>query len=99
MDLKPEEVVSDWYPFEITPKQDGSIISGRVEKRDFSYYEALEKIEQAIKEEVEELDLSGMELTELPPEFIALSLKLWKQNYYFNLSTFIFLTGKFDLSF
>lgn len=73
LDLKPEEVVSDWYPFEITLKQDGSIISSRVEKRDSSYYEALEKIEQAIREEVEELDLSGMELTELPPEINKLT--------------------------
>jgi hypothetical protein len=33
-----------------------------------SYQAALQKIEQARAEQWEELDLAGMELTELPPE-------------------------------
>ena len=73
LDLKPEEVISDWYPFEITPKQDESIISSRVKKHDSSYYKALEKIKQAAREGVKELDLSRMELTELPPEINKLT--------------------------
>jgi internalin A len=36
--------------------------------RQMSYQAALQKIEQAAAEQWEELDLSGTELTEVPPE-------------------------------
>ena len=71
LDLKPEEVVSNWYFFENTPEDE--VVTTTEKKHDPSYYEALKKIEQAVRDEVETLDLSGMELTELPPEIGKLS--------------------------
>ncbi|MEM8722286.1 MAG: leucine-rich repeat domain-containing protein, partial [Cyanobacteria bacterium P01_G01_bin.39] len=56
LNLKPEEVVSDWYAEASTP-----------------YDKALQLIEQAAREEATELDLAGMELTELPAEIGKLS--------------------------
>ncbi|MEL6438100.1 MAG: leucine-rich repeat domain-containing protein [Cyanobacteria bacterium J06621_8] len=66
LDLKPEEVVRDWYPLEVSSEQDEATLSNQGEKHAPSYYRALEKIEQAAKDQVKELDLAGMELSELP---------------------------------
>ncbi len=68
LDLKPEEIVSDWYPFEITSEQDEVSTVTEIKKHTPSYYEALKKIEQAARDEVKKLNLSGIELTELPAE-------------------------------
>ena len=73
LDLKPEEIVSDWYPVEITSEQTEIITSTSTKKHDPYYYEALKKIEQAAKEQAENLYLWDMELTELPPEIVQLS--------------------------
>jgi internalin A len=73
LDLKPEEIVSNWYLVEITPKEDKVITFTQETKHDPSDYEVLKKIEQAAKDKVETLALVGMELTELPPEIGQLS--------------------------
>ena len=73
LDLKPEEIVSDWYFFENTPEKDKVSTFTQVKKHDPSYYEAIKIIEQAARDKVEELDLSKMKLTELPAEIGQLS--------------------------
>ena len=82
LDLKPEEIVSDWYPFEITSEQDEVSTFTEIKKHTPSYYEALKKIKQAARDEVKELDLSGIELTELPAEIGQLTklTKLYLRN-------------------
>ena len=87
LDLKPEEIVSNWYPFEVTSRRYKAIeviTEAQEQNHDPSYYKALKKIEQAAKDEVEELDFSGMELIEIPPEIGKLT----------KLKTLIL--GKFD---
>ncbi|MGK7895746.1 MAG: COR domain-containing protein, partial [Xenococcus sp. (in: cyanobacteria)] len=73
LDLKPEKIVSDWYPLEITSEQTETVITAQAKKHEPSYYEALKKIDQAAKYQVKALDLSDMELTELPPKIGQLS--------------------------
>ena len=68
LDLKPEEIVSGWYPPEIIAEKTKVVPPISIEKHDPSYYAALKKIEQAARDEVERLYLTEMELTELPPE-------------------------------
>ncbi|MEL7076518.1 MAG: leucine-rich repeat domain-containing protein [Cyanobacteria bacterium J06582_2] len=71
LDLLPEEIVRDWYSLEGDRLQ--TAISASVKKHDSAYYEALKKIEQAAKNEVEILNLGRMRLTELPPEIAQLT--------------------------
>ena len=70
LDLQPENIVADWYAVEISTSNSG--IQELTEKEDSNldspYNKALKKIEQAARYGAEELDLSGMELTELPAE-------------------------------
>ncbi|ELS00329.1 small GTP-binding protein domain protein [Xenococcus sp. PCC 7305] len=73
LDLRPEEIVRDWYPVEITLDQTNILTSAPAKKHDPSYDKALKKIEQAAKEQEGVLDLSRMELTELPPEIGQIS--------------------------
>ena len=105
LDVKPEEIVSDWYPMDFLQKSgegekgkgeknkpernrqntfardpikigsenDEVVTRDRVKEHDPYYYKALEKIEQAVKDRREELDLSGMGLTELPAEIVQLT--------------------------
>ena len=68
LDLKPEEVVSDWYPLGITLEKEEIVTSIQVKQRNTSYYKALEKIEQAAKYKIKTLYLSKIKLTELPIE-------------------------------
>ena len=67
LELKPEEIVSDWYAME-TNSYDSELSQNNITNTNTPYYKALQLIEQAAKEEALELDLSGMELTELPAE-------------------------------
>ena len=73
LDLKPEEIVSDWYPIKIATGQSKNVTSVQTKKRDPSYYKILQKINQAAKDEVEELSLSDTNLTEVPSEIVQLS--------------------------
>ena len=66
LDLKPEEIVSDWYPLEISQEETEFSNLVKTKKRELSYYEVLRRIEQAARNEVEKLDLSGIRLTGLP---------------------------------
>lgn len=69
LDLKPEEIVSGWYPLEIIAEKTKVVPLITIKKKhDPSYYAAQKKIEQAARDEVEGLNLAGMKLTELPPE-------------------------------
>ncbi|MEL6438340.1 MAG: COR domain-containing protein [Cyanobacteria bacterium J06621_8] len=73
MDLKPGEIVSDWYALKISLEQDEVDISNQEKKHDESYYEVLKKIEQAVENESISLDLSHMHLTEIPKQIKSLS--------------------------
>ena len=69
LDLQPEEIVSSWYPEEIfSSEAEIQELVVKSKKFDSPYDKALKLIERAAKDSLEELDLSGMELTELPPE-------------------------------
>ncbi|MEL7407937.1 MAG: leucine-rich repeat domain-containing protein, partial [Cyanobacteria bacterium J06558_2] len=73
LDLKPGEIVSDWYALKISLEQDEVDISNQEKKHDESYYEVLKKIEQAVENESISLDLSHMHLTEIPKQIKSLS--------------------------
>ena len=75
LDLQPEDIVADWYAVEISTSDSGiqEVTEKEESNIDSPYNKALRKIEQAARDGLEELDLSGMELTELPPEIGKLS--------------------------
>ena len=62
LNLKPKEIISNWNDEEIFEKEHGE-----------AYYRALEIIEEAKKNNAIELDLSKMQLRELPAEIGQLS--------------------------
>ena len=87
LELKPEEIVSDWYALE-TKTNDSELSQIKTNEASTPYKKALQLIEQAERESATELDLSGMELTKLPPEIGRLTKltklvlgKLDQENY------------------
>ena len=74
LDLLPEDVVADWYAVEISSSDLKTLKTVKEKSNDNTpYNKALKLIEQAARDGLEELDLSGMKLTELPPEIGKLS--------------------------
>ena len=75
LNLQPENIVANWYAVEIPTSDSG--IQELTEKEesnlDAPYNKALRKIERAARDGLEELDLSGMRLTELPEEIWQLT--------------------------
>ncbi|MEO1671389.1 MAG: GTP-binding protein, partial [Cyanobacteria bacterium J06631_2] len=72
LDLQPEEIVSNWHVEDIESDASATV-QREVTEADTPYSQALQLIEQAVREEATELDLSGLELTELPPEIAQLT--------------------------
>ena len=85
LDLKPEEIVADWYATdnistviatqESNPKplETGDGFVSPKSNSDTPESKVIQIIEQAARDGVEELDISGMELTQLPAEIGKLS--------------------------
>ncbi len=67
LELKPEEIVNDWYAMAIN-SSDSELSQKEITDAITPYDKALQLIEQAVREEALELNLSVMDLTELPPE-------------------------------
>ncbi len=80
LDLQPKDIVSDWYAVEIPSPEVAEEKLGTEDKSNIDTassevlrIEVLRRIEQVARDGVEELDLSGMGLSELPPEIGKLS--------------------------
>ncbi len=70
LDLQPEEIVSDWYPLEISPPETVEQESLRENESNLKTpnTEVVRIIKKAAEDGVETLNLSSMGLTELPAE-------------------------------